>query len=469
MRPYLNLTSRTFRNTSNDNDHYGSPNLSSYPFAKKVFNFNLTPSTANDVSERINRRPLFKIPPFETLNGVDRKEKVKKNANYELSRKMKSPKFMKIRKNLTDIESMLYSNENNSSSDMISGLFMTPLILKNNTKYLRRSTCEEFLKSVSNPKANIRKSFLDIKCSLKKLNQTTKDNYEKYLDLKNYRLAKRIMANLRKIFEDNLDRSLPINSLQEKIDEILNNMIDNLESLPELLKECMYYRDDKGKLLEVFITVTQKILQTHDYFIYIEALKILGKIYKFFGDYNKSLQIYFQASVLATKNELFKSKMKVHKRIGKIYLELQNLYKAKSHFIKGLHLAWFVDSEKYELEFYDFLGVIAYYDSDVEKAKFYHEKMVNSEIEPKNSSIKLIAIRKIINKNELRKTKEISFNFNEMNVSSEEEEVGLYDMKKDIDSNKFYYLIFKNFRICASQKDTQNPNFLHRAPKTYSK
>jgi tetratricopeptide (TPR) repeat protein len=434
MHPYLSLTSREYRSSSKKTDRN---NYSSYPFAKEEFNFSLTPSTALDTSEPKKRIPFIKIPAFQNMNGVDRKEKLRKKANYHLEQKINNPKLIKIRKNLTENESVLYSSQNNSSSNMISDIFIGPLILKNNSKYLRRSTCEEFLKSVSNPKANIRKSFLDIKCSLKKLNQTTKDNYEKYLDLKNYRLAKRIMANLRKIFEENLDRSLPILSLQEKIDEILKNMVDNLESLPELLKECIYYRDEKAKLIDLFTIITQKVFKTHDFFIYIESLKILGKIYRYFGEFNKSLQTYFQACALATKNELFKSKMKIHKRIGKIYLELQNRYKAKSHFIKGLHLAWFVNSEKYELEFYDFLGVIAYYDGDVEKAKFYHEKMVNSETEPKNSSIKLIAIRKIINKNELRKTKEISFNFNEGNVSSEEEEVGLYDMKKDVESNRF--------------------------------
>jgi len=50
-----------------------------------------------------------------------------------------------------------------------------------------------------------------------------------------------------------------------------------------------------------------------------------------------------------------------------------------------LHHAWYVGNVNYELYAYELLGKIFFYLEDIEKAKFFHNKMISGKLESKNS------------------------------------------------------------------------------------
>lgn len=263
-----------------------------------------------------------------------------------------------------------------------------------------------------------------------------------YMNVKNYKLSKNIVNSLKKFCEKILlDRSKKSDQIyvESKITEIYSTLLTHLVNLPSMITECVNKRNNREELFISMALMTAELAQTKDFGLYVEGLKLQAKIYKTYGNLNKSLQIYNQAKQLCNKHDLYKLKTKIYKRLGKLYLELQSLRKAKSNFIKTLELSWFVSSKKYELLAYDLLGLIAFYEGSIEKAKYYHNRMINCELEPENSSIRLIAISKIKNKIDLRKNSENNFTLlGNALVSSDEEEVGLYEIKKKEENYEIY-------------------------------
>lgn len=50
-----------------------------------------------------------------------------------------------------------------------------------------------------------------------------------------------------------------------------------------------------------------------------------------------------------------------------------------------LNLAWFTGNANYELYAYEMLGILFFYLEDIEKAKFFHNKMISGKLEKKDS------------------------------------------------------------------------------------
>lgn len=46
-----------------------------------------------------------------------------------------------------------------------------------------------------------------------------------------------------------------------------------------------------------------------------------------------------------------------------------------------LRIAWMIGDNNGELIAYDYIGICYYYQSDIEKANYYHQKFVNGDIE----------------------------------------------------------------------------------------
>jgi len=65
------------------------------------------------------------------------------------------------------------------------------------------------------------------------------------------------------------------------------------------------------------------------------------------------------------------------------------------YFTKFLYVAWEIDSPKDELLAYDYIGIQYYYMGKLEKAEFFHNRMVGGKLEAKNSRQRQIGIIKI--------------------------------------------------------------------------
>jgi hypothetical protein len=62
-----------------------------------------------------------------------------------------------------------------------------------------------------------------------------------------------------------------------------------------------------------------------------------------------------------------------------------------------LNIAWFLNNVDMELKAYDWIGIQYYYLGNLEKAKFYHNKMIDGEYEKADSDLKKLGIAKVEN------------------------------------------------------------------------
>lgn len=327
------------------------------------------------------------------------------------------------------------------------------LFRKNNMASIKKSLVSQSVKEKKNLESSRNSNSPQInnfcKSPLMPDSNPKNKEFEIYMNTKNYKLSKKIINSLKNVFEQTIkERSNSSDKAmaEMKILETFNNLLIHLSNIPSIITECIKKREKREEFFHAITFISLELSQTKDYSLLVDGMKLQAKLYKIYGDYNKSLQIYNNCLQLCNKHELYKMKTKIYKRLGKLFLELQNFKKSKSNFIKSLQMAWFVSSKKYELAIYDQLGMIAYYEGDIEKAKYYHNRMIDCELEHKNSSIRLVAISKIKSKIEMRKNMEANYMLSEANwVSSDEEEVGLYEIKKKKEKHDIFQI--KSFSI----------------------
>lgn len=84
--------------------------------------------------------------------------------------------------------------------------------------------------------------------------------------------------------------------------------------------------------------------------------------------------------------------MNSYKNIGICYQNLCNYSIALIYFGKMLRLAWYLKDIDSELKAYDFIGIQFFYSGQLDKAKYYHNKMIHGNLEPENSELKKLGI-----------------------------------------------------------------------------
>ena len=402
--------------------------------------------TRPSINMRVNSKKFLNLNLKLKMNAVSAPEESRPFDNRSQIQIFQRGQYdISSKKHKDSNENINSSSENYNSAELpVSGSLIKSLFRVNNLRAVRNSLIQQSAELRRKISENTNSPGLSPKI-YKKPNlpegMAKKKELEIYLNMKNYKLSKTILGWLKNVCENTI-KDHPKNADQgfvdKKIVEIYSTLVNHLSNVPTLVTECVNNRDNKEELFISLTLMTAELMQTRDYGLYVEGLKLQAKIFKIYGDFSKSLQTYTQAMQLCNKHDLFKLKTKIYKRVGKLYLNLQNLRKAKSSFIKALQMAWFVSSKKYELIAYDLLGLIAFYDGSIEKARYYHNRMLNCELEDKNSAIRLVAISKIKNKIEIRKSMESNFMVETGAASSDEEEEGLYEVKKKKDDFEIY-------------------------------
>lgn len=91
-------------------------------------------------------------------------------------------------------------------------------------------------------------------------------------------------------------------------------------------------------------------------------------------------------------------KIACYQLLGKCFQELRYYQLAIRSFTRALQYAWKQNNVKYELQCYDFIGLQYYYLGDLKKAKYYHEKMMNGDREPKQSEMRKLGLTRLESK-----------------------------------------------------------------------
>ncbi|EAR98870.2 histidine acid phosphatase family protein (macronuclear) [Tetrahymena thermophila SB210] len=98
-------------------------------------------------------------------------------------------------------------------------------------------------------------------------------------------------------------------------------------------------------------------------------------------------------------------KMKCYRALSECFIMIRKESIAEKFVKKYLQLSWCNKSDKNELQAYDMLGLISYYNGDIERAKFYHHRMANNILEDENSQLRKISILNQVTKQKRRDEK----------------------------------------------------------------
>lgn len=75
--------------------------------------------------------------------------------------------------------------------------------------------------------------------------------------------------------------------------------------------------------------------------------------------------------------DLLHHKMRAYKLLGQCFLRLKKSHQAQVYITKYLICSWKLGLTNDELKAYEFLGKFYYYEGELERAKIFHQRMMN--------------------------------------------------------------------------------------------
>ena len=140
--------------------------------------------------------------------------------------------------------------------------------------------------------------------------------------------------------------------------------------------------------IEDIILKTEKA-PTNDLQLY--SLQVYANICIQLSDFTKAIRILRYYISQSRSAKLYKNRMRAYELLANCYSKVSNPLLSLNCYVRMLELAWFVESKEVELAAYDQIGMQYYYLGNVEKAKYFHEKMMQAEIEPLDSKLRQLS------------------------------------------------------------------------------
>jgi len=179
-------------------------------------------------------------------------------------------------------------------------------------------------------------------------------------------------------------------SLLLKIQESISWLTEVLEYLKDCLREV--YK------LSRFVSSAEHTLEWRSLKKYPLVADL---IYFFLGDVlylhnDNSLAIFIFRQV-KNNTERTKSKdnlLKAYYRIAKAAERMGQYKLAITYAKRSLEISFLVKDSKHELKLYDFIGKQYFYLNDIPKAKYFHLRMINKDLEPEESGFREFFLHK---------------------------------------------------------------------------
>eukprot|EP01016_Furgasonia_blochmanni_P005556 TRINITY_DN12162_c0_g3_i1.p1 TRINITY_DN12162_c0_g3~~TRINITY_DN12162_c0_g3_i1.p1 ORF type:complete len:202 (+),score=23.66 TRINITY_DN12162_c0_g3_i1:2-607(+) len=130
-------------------------------------------------------------------------------------------------------------------------------------------------------------------------------------------------------------------------------------------------------------------------------MKTHGKLLLKFKEFNKALVVLKQINTICNFQNIYEHKMKLYRWIGICYQEMMDYQRALAYFTKSLQCSWLLKMQKYELLAYDHIGIQHFYLGDVEKARSYHQRMMDCQVEPVDSPLRKLGISKLLSRSKM--------------------------------------------------------------------
>lgn len=194
---------------------------------------------------------------------------------------------------------------------------------------------------------------------------------------------------------------------KQAVEDYYRNSLETLEKASEALNNAIQVRKDKTQLDKYLNEVLNYAQKSHNIEFYIAALKVQAKVLIKYKDLYRAItnfkvikrtcdhNIDFRSPDTATIKNYLLHKLSAYKNLGRCFQDIQNHKMAIFYFVKSLQTAWLLEDRRSELRAYDAIGLQYYYMGQIEDANFYHEKMMNGDMEKQNSDLRALGIQKL--------------------------------------------------------------------------
>mgnify|MGYP003879805463 FL=1 len=193
----------------------------------------------------------------------------------------------------------------------------------------------------------------------------------------------------------------------KQLNEYYKNMLETLGAVHEAVTSAILVLKDKVELDKYLNEILKCAQRSRNTEFNVAALKLQAKILMKYKDFYRAISNYKAIKQTSDSNIDFASqntkanhsylvhKLSSYKNIGKCFQDIQNYKRALFYFVKMLQTAWLLKNQQSELLAYDFIGIQYYYLGDIDKANYYHHKLIIGEGEKVDSEVRELGIQKL--------------------------------------------------------------------------
>ena len=224
---------------------------------------------------------------------------------------------------------------------------------------------------------------------------------------KRFMLAQQIVRAFESTIESNnsgaprkksqvVDEKAPKDDYDSFTDDPMQHTKTTLQNMLNSIQAAIGCRKDKRTLNLHLDQMAEIAARTYNVELQLAAMKTQGKIRLIYNDIYRAIMAFKQIKKTADQYKSYTNKLKAYKYLAICFHRVENYKMATFYNIKMLQAAWLCNSKRYELLAYDNIGIEHYYQGDIEKATFYHEKMMAGHCEPPNSKLRQLGINKLL-------------------------------------------------------------------------
>ncbi|CAD8120735.1 unnamed protein product [Paramecium sonneborni] len=181
---------------------------------------------------------------------------------------------------------------------------------------------------------------------------------------------------------------------EQKVSRYLTEAWLSMEQLIQNLTGLLAFKFNRNECEQSMKDILLECFKSKNICIHQRILYIFGKIEQLFYNPIQGAIYYKICKRLSDTEGHYSNKMKAYRGLGecllRIYPKLSQLY-----FTKYLMSAWKLKQKNDELLAYELLGKYYFYVGQIEKAKLFHDRMINGNCEDENSRVRLLALSRL--------------------------------------------------------------------------
>jgi len=127
-----------------------------------------------------------------------------------------------------------------------------------------------------------------------------------------------------------------------------------------------------------------------NHFLVFNTQRVKGDIYLEFKEYREATLAYKELKKYCEETHHYKDKIVCYRMLGVIHHFQEEFVVACNYFRKALELAWDQQHEEEEVKAYDNLALCFFYMGDLQKARYYNDRMQRGKIEGQGSVLKSV-------------------------------------------------------------------------------